>query len=251
MQRAWRGVMLALPLLLLIAWGEWRSVPPAEAPTPAGTTASSMAATYSVSTGTAEAPTRAGTEAAATAPARPAAIATQLPPRAPPIPPAAPAPPAGELSSAAAPVAGLPQRIRIPALRIDTEVEHVGLAPDGAMDVPKRYDTVGWYALGFRPGELGNAVMAGHLDSKTGPAIFWRLRDLRPGDEVLVTSDDGAERRFLVRELAHYPFDQAPLDRIFGPGDHAALNLITCGGTFDQPTQNYDQRLVVYATLAA
>jgi sortase (surface protein transpeptidase) len=118
------------------------------------------------------------------------------------------------------------------------------------MDVPKRYDTVGWYELGTRPGEIGSAVIAGHLDSKTGPAIFWRLRDLRPGDDIFVRSDDGVERRFIVRETETYPYDAAPLERIFAAANGADLNLITCGGTFDRRSENYDQRLVVFTTLA-
>lgn len=147
------------------------------------------------------------------------------------------------------PVAGVPVRIVIPRLKIDADVEHVGLAPDGSMDVPQRFDTVGWYKLGARPGELGNAVLAGHLDSKTGPAIFWRLKELQPGDEIIVTGDDGKDRHFVVRELENYPYDRAPLERIFGPTESVGLNLITCIGTFDRRAQNYDQRLVVYTTL--
>ena len=128
-------------------------------------------------------------------------------------------------------------------------MEYVGLTADGAMDAPKRFDTVGWYELGARPGEIGNAVLAGHLDSKTGPAIFWDLRALQPGDEVVIVSDDGVERRFEVVESANYPFDDAPLDRIFGPSDVSSLNLITCAGSFDRFSQNYDKRLVVYTRL--
>jgi sortase (surface protein transpeptidase) len=119
------------------------------------------------------------------------------------------------------------------------------------MDVPKSYDSVAWYKLGARPGEVGSAVMAGHLDSKTGPAVFWRLRDLKPGDDVVVISDDGMERRFKVTETVVYRFDEAPLERIFAAPEGIGLNLITCGGTFDRRTQNYDQRIVVYTTLAA
>ena len=118
------------------------------------------------------------------------------------------------------------------------------------MEVPKRFDTAGWYMLGRRPGELGNAVLAGHLDSKAGPAVFWRLKELQPGDEVIVTGDDGQERRFLVRAQETYRYDQVPIKQIFGRGQEIGLNLITCAGTFDRRTQNYEQRLVVYTTLA-
>jgi hypothetical protein len=157
----------------------------------------------------------------------------------------------GAAAAAPAEVAGLPRQLRIPRLRIAAAVEHVGLAPDGAMEVPKRYENVAWYNLGPPPGQAGNAVLAGHLDSKTGPAIFWRLRELRPGDEVFVLGNDDVERRFIVRAAESYRFDDAPLLRIFGPSAEAGLNLITCGGSFDRRSQNYDQRLVVYTTLAA
>lgn len=101
----------------------------------------------------------------------------------------------------------MPLRLSLPRLRIDADVEQVGLAPDGAMDVPKRFDTVGRYRLGARPGEV-------------------------------------------VQALERYAYDRAPLDRIFGSAEKVNLTLITCAGRFDRRTQNYDQRLVVYATLA-
>ena len=171
-------------------------------------------------------------------------LATAVPPT---NAPALPTQPRVQAPSAAA--SNLPRRLRVPRLRIDAVVEHVGLAPDGSMDVPKRYDTVGWYKLGSRPGDAGSAVMAGHLDSKTGPAIFWKLGDLRPGDELSIVNDDGAERRFAVEASERYRFDAAPLERIFAATDRARLNLITCSGTFDRGSQNYDLRLVVYSTL--
>jgi sortase (surface protein transpeptidase) len=139
----------------------------------------------------------------------------------------------------------------IPRLRITAAVEHVGLADDGSMEAPKRYDTVGWYRLGSRPGERGSAVLAGHLDSKTGPAVFWRLGELRPGDVVLVRSNDGVERRFTVEAQETFRFDAAPVERIFAAADRPRLNLVTCSGVFDRRSQNYDLRLVVFATLAA
>jgi hypothetical protein len=238
-----RGLAIALAALLLGACS--LSAAPAE---PLATAAATVA----------PAP-----PAATPAPSPPAATATATPPRLslaveatelPAIPAVIPPPPAPTATPAAAatplPAAGLPRRLRIPRLRIDAAVEHVGLAPDGAMDAPKRFDTVGWYRLGTRPGDLGSAVIAGHFDSKTGPAIFWRLRDLRPGDDIFVRGDDGVERRFVVEEAASYRFDQAPLERIFTAADRVRLNLITCGGSFDRHSQNYDQRLVVYATLA-
>ncbi len=165
------------------------------------------------------------------------AIDRQLPPR--------PAPTATPLSRA-----GLPLRLKIPALGIDAAIEEVGLTPEGAMDVPREYDNTAWYTLGPRPGEPGNAVIAGHVDSQTGPAVFWELRALTPGDEILVVGDDGVERLFVVTALEVYPRQEAPLRRIFGPATGTGLNLITCDGVFDQQRQEYDQNLVVYAEYA-
>lgn len=143
----------------------------------------------------------------------------------------------------------LPVRLIIPAIGVDAGVESVGLTPDGAMDVPSTYWTVGWFGMGVRPGEAGNAVVAGHLDSKTGPAVFWSLGRLQPGDLVYVQTVDGSELTFQVVASETYPYDDAPLERIFGPTAVRGLNLVTCNGVFDRGTQNYDKRLVVYARL--
>lgn len=133
---------------------------------------------------------------------------------------------------------------------VDAQVESVGLAADGAMDVPKNYDNVAWYNLGAKPGALGNAVIDGHVDSKTGPAVFWDLRKLRPGDEVLVLGSDGVERRFVVTALQVYKRDAAPLERIFGAAPGVHLNLITCDGVFDRTRKEYDSNLIVYTDFA-
>lgn len=148
------------------------------------------------------------------------------------------------------PPVGAPTRLRIPAIGVDASVESVGLTADGAMDVPKDYANVAWYNLGPKPGAAGNAVIDGHVDSKTGPAVFWDLRKLRPGDEVFVLGSDGIERRFVVTAMQVYKRDVAPLERIFGaaPGTH--LNLITCDGVFDRTRKEYDSNLIVYTDYA-
>ena len=148
------------------------------------------------------------------------------------------------------PPVGLPVHLKIPAIKVDTEVEHVGLTDDGAMDVPKNYDNVAWYNLGPRPGEPGNAVIDGHVDSKTRTAVFWDLRKLKPGDEIIVVGSDGVERKFVVKLLESYKRAEAPLDRIFGAAPGVHLNLITCDGVFDRSRQEYDKNLVVYADAA-
>lgn len=141
----------------------------------------------------------------------------------------------------------VPTRLRIPSLGIDTQVEQVGKTKDGAMDVPNSFWTVGWYKLGAKPGEIGNAVIDGHLDNPKGPSIFWDLKKLVPGSRIFVSDNKGQELVFEVYDNADYPFDSAPLEKIFGTASNVQLNLITCGGVFDQKSHNYDRRLVVYA----
>lgn len=144
----------------------------------------------------------------------------------------------------------LPVQLTIQALGISAAVEAVGQTAEGAMDVPKEWANVGWFEKGFRPGERGSAVIAGHLDSTSGPAVFWKLGSLRAGDTVSVRRTDGSTRVFAVVGGETYVFNQAPLARIFGKAARPMLNLVTCNGTFDAGSQNYDKRLVVYTAAA-
>jgi sortase (surface protein transpeptidase) len=144
-----------------------------------------------------------------------------------------------------------PVRLRIPAIGVDASIEPVGNDAAGQMGVPSSYSNVAWYEPGVSPGTPGNAVIAGHLDSTTGPAVFYRLDTLQPGDEILVTTGDGRELRFAVTESATYPAAAAPLDDIFGDAITPRLNLITCEGVFDRASRQYDQRLVVYTRMVA
>lgn len=145
------------------------------------------------------------------------------------------------------PTVGMPARLTIPAIGVDAAVEQVGQTADGAMATPGNPWNVAWYGPGTRPGMLGNAVMAGHVDyAGIGPVVFWNLRTLAPGAEVWVTADDGARRRFIVRAVETYPADSAPLERIFGATSEVNLNLISCIGDFDPASRSYDRRIVVY-----
>jgi hypothetical protein len=157
----------------------------------------------------------------------------------------------GELASAG-PHVGQPVRLKIPTIRVDAAVEQVGKAPDGSMDVPKSFDETAWYQLGARPGEPGNAVIDGHVDSKTGKAVFWDLRKLVRGDQIVVVGDDGVERRFVVADTGKYATADVPLARVFGPATGVHLNLITCDATttFNYATESYDGNFVVYADAA-
>lgn len=148
--------------------------------------------------------------------------------------------------------AGRPVRMAIPRLGVDANVESVGLTADRAMDVPKAWANVGWYENGFRPGEVGNAVIAGHLDTNTGgPAVFWSLDTLQPGDEVTVTYENGDVYTFMVESSETYQHDtEGPIiERIFGGSLTPDLNLITCDGAWDHGQATYSHRLVVFTTL--
>lgn len=144
----------------------------------------------------------------------------------------------------------MPSTLRIPRLSVDTDVEHVGYTDDGRMDAPVEWENVAWFQYGFFPGAKGNSVLAGHLDSDTGPAIFANLHEMQPGDEIFVTGEDGEELTFVVTEVESVLAEEAPLDRIFGDSSERNLNLITCEGHFDPTVEDYDNRLIVYTTLA-
>lgn len=159
-------------------------------------------------------------------------------------------------SSVSVPVASIrpevtePQTLQIPKINVSAVVEPVGQDSEGKMDVPKGVFNVGWYNLGYKPGEEGSAVMAGHLDTITGaPAVFYYIGQLSAGDEVIVTDKDGKSYTFEVTSVQSYPFDQVPLQEIFASRDKPRLNLITCVGTWDTGTRNYSNRLVVYTEL--
>ncbi|HSX40430.1 MAG TPA: class F sortase [Candidatus Saccharimonadales bacterium] len=143
-----------------------------------------------------------------------------------------------------------PVRLRIPKLGIDTTIEQVGLDASGKMDVPSNNTNVAWYKLGYKPGEKGNAVIDGHLDTVTGaPAVFYSLSKLTAGDSVKVDDQNGHTYTFAVVDKQSFDFDKVPLAKIFGPSDTAYLNLITCEGVFNSVTKNYSQRVVVYTKL--
>ena len=113
----------------------------------------------------------------------------------------------------------LPTRIIIPKIRIASSLDRLGRAPDGTVQVPgpDRWEVPGWYELGPRPGDRGSAVILGHVDSKRGPAVFFRLRELRAGDEIEVTRADGSSVRFVVQRTAQYDKQRFPTDEVYYP----------------------------------
>jgi LPXTG-site transpeptidase (sortase) family protein len=146
--------------------------------------------------------------------------------------------------------AGVPVMIEIPAIDVVAPVEQVGRLPSGQMDVPKIAANVAWFDESALPGQTGRtSVIAGHLDSPTGPAVFYKLRMLVPGDEMVVRYANGDRHVFVVSDKERYFSDNAPLSKIFGRNSGRVLNLITCDGAWDSGNANYQQRLVVYAKL--
>jgi hypothetical protein len=142
-----------------------------------------------------------------------------------------------------------PVRLQIPKIGIDTSLVAVGLQPSGAIAMPGGFDVAGWYDHGPTPGEIGPAVIVGHVDRVDGIAIFWRLRELKPSDKIKVVRADGSVARFNVTALRQFPQDKFPTKEVYGKINYAGLRLITCGGTFNTSTQHYSHNTVVYATL--
>jgi sortase A len=141
-----------------------------------------------------------------------------------------------------------PQTIIIEKIGVNAPVESVGLDTENKMDVPKDPDNAGWYNLGYKPGKVGSAVIAGHVDTPTGaPAVFYKLSSLVKGDKIVVRDINGAEYEFEVIENTLYDFDKVPLQKVFASSDAKRLNLITCDGAFDRESKNYTKRRVVYA----
>ncbi|MDI3234471.1 class F sortase [Exiguobacterium antarcticum] len=143
----------------------------------------------------------------------------------------------------------LPKTLTIDKIDVKTNVEQVGLDKEGAMGTPKNEQQVGWYKFGPRPGDVGNAVIDGHTDTKTGPAVFNRLDDLKKGDTIKIKDESGRTLVFRVKKLVEYGHLDAPLEKIFGASDQRNLNLITCIGVYDENEGTYDNRLVVFTEL--
>jgi sortase (surface protein transpeptidase) len=140
-----------------------------------------------------------------------------------------------------------PSTLSIPSIGVRAPIVGVGLKANGAMQTPDP-GQVGWYNRGPKPGDPGPAVLVGHVDSWTGPAVFYRLRDLRPGDEILIGRPDGATTRFLVGRLEQHPKTALPTNRIWTKANRPLLRLITCTGSFDHTTRHYRDNLIVYAS---
>ena len=140
-----------------------------------------------------------------------------------------------------------PVALTIPSIGVQTSLVDLGLTAAGALQVPSSTAVAGWYTGSPRPGAVGSAVIAGHIDSRTGPGVFYHLSSLRPGDRVYVRRADGTLAAFRVTVVRQYLKDDFPTSVVYGAVPDAELRLITCGGTFDYATGHYLSNTVAYA----
>ncbi|MEW2382010.1 class F sortase [Micromonospora sp. NPDC047707] len=139
-----------------------------------------------------------------------------------------------------------PTRVRVPRIAVDSPLEVLGVDAAGALAPPVDFARAGWYGAGPAPGDPGPAVIAGHLDSRTGPAVFARLGELRRGDRVQVWRGDRVVS-FRVTGTVRAPKDRFPTAAVYGPTPGPELRLVTCGGDFDRRTRHYRDNVVVFA----
>ncbi len=144
-----------------------------------------------------------------------------------------------------------PTELTIPALSVATSLETLGLQADHQVMVPTTVHIAGWYIDGPAPGQMGSAVILGHVDSTAGPGVFFDLRTLAAGDVVDVGLSDGVTAQFTVDSVAQYSKLAFPAQRVYGSHGSSALQLVTCGGVFDHQTGSYLSNIVVYTSLTA
>lgn len=154
-------------------------------------------------------------------------------------------PPSEQPAQAAAPLNGPPTWLKIPDIAVSTTLESLKLNSDGTLGTPS-YNDAGWYSQGTVPGDVGPAVIAGHIDSTTGPSVFYRLANVRVGDAIQVLRG-GQWVIFTVTDVRRYPKVDFPTAQVYAPTPTAELRLITCGGSFDTARRSYDDNVVVYA----
>jgi sortase (surface protein transpeptidase) len=137
--------------------------------------------------------------------------------------------------------------LEIEAIGVSAPLVSLGLNPDRSLQVPGDGATAGWWRGGPEPGERGASVIAGHVDSRSGPGVFYRLRALRPGAAIEVTTEEGTTARFVVERTERYAKDRFPTRRVYGRTRGSTLRLVTCAGSFDAARGHYRDNLVVFA----
>jgi LPXTG-site transpeptidase (sortase) family protein len=145
----------------------------------------------------------------------------------------------------------IPTHLEIPDISVSTDLVELGKNDDGSLEVPDDYTHAGWYRYSPTPGEIGPAIIAGHVDNYLGPAVFFRLKDLQKGQPIYVTRQDGDVVHFTVDGVQLFEQDNFPTDAVYGNIDYPGLRLITCGGTYSAFTNRYSHNVVVYASYTA
>ncbi len=148
-------------------------------------------------------------------------------------------------------VRSVPTTLWIPAIGLAVSLGTLGLNADGSVQTPTTITQPGWFRLGPSPGQVGSAVILGHVDNYSGPGVFFQLRTLAAGDQVYVALADGDIARFAVNSVAMYTKTQFPAQRVYASHGSSALQLVTCGGVFDHQTGSYLSNIVVYTSLVA
>ncbi|MEO8829885.1 class F sortase [Lapillicoccus sp.] len=228
------AVLACASLVLAGCGGAHDGAAPASQPIPSS--ASSTASTTSAPTTSAtRGPVAAATPgpaagAAAPQPAEPASV------------------PAPSSTAAAVPDALRPARITIPSIGVDSALVDLAIAGDGTIQVPTEAQQAGWLGTSPAPGQRGPAVIAGHVDSKTGPAVFYQLRTLAVGAPIIVTRRDGSQVTFTVDGSQNFAKAGFPTQATYGPVPGPALRLITCGGEYVKSAGGYQDNLVVFAS---
>lgn len=144
-----------------------------------------------------------------------------------------------------------PVRLKIPALNINTYVGTLGLQPNHQIQVPTSTHIVDWYKGGATPGQIGSSVILGHVDSFVGPGTFFYLKTLVSGDSISVVLANGTTERFVVSKVVQYAKSTFPDHLVYGSNATRALNLVTCGGTFNHATGSYESNVVVFSHLVS
>lgn len=146
-----------------------------------------------------------------------------------------------------------PNRLDIPSIGVSAPFTALSLDRQGTLIPPPDTDNnlVGWYKAGPSPGERGNAIVAGHVDTKIGPAVFSMLNTLKAGSKVTVTRDDGILATFVVDKVQTYKKKDFPDQQVYGDTNDAQLRVITCGGAYDHTAKDYTANVVAFAHLTS
>ncbi len=142
-----------------------------------------------------------------------------------------------------------PTSLSIPSLKINAPFVEVGLNADKSLQTPDKPNEVGWFAYRPKPGDIGPAVVVGHFDTAKGPAVFQNLKNIKPGDNIIITRADGSTVTYRTDSVTTYSQDNFPTDAVYGNINYAGLRLITCSGTYSKKVKHYSDNLVVYASL--